>query len=76
MRHKIASLIHRIWANWINYILSISIVNPDGSITIPEEKAREWLVLSKKNFDELSEKDRSNSLRNADKILAVAITNE
>ena len=76
MKEKIAALIHKIWANWINYILSISIVNEDGSITIPQEKAREWSVLSKKDFIELSEKDRSNSLRSADKILAIAITHD
>ncbi len=76
MKERIAALIHKIWANWINYILSISIINEDGSITIPQEKAREWLVLSKKDFTELSEKDRSNSLRSADKILAIAITHD
>ena len=71
LREHIANIQHEIWAHWMRYLFSVCQENPDGSFTVPAEKAQRWLRQIDTPYTELSEPEKDSDREQADKILAL-----
>jgi hypothetical protein len=69
LRERLAFVQHQIWAHWMNYLFSVSVQNPDGSITIPFEKVERWKRQASVAYDSLSNEEKESDKEQADKIL-------
>jgi hypothetical protein len=71
LREQLASLQHEIWAHWMQYLFSVSIHNPDGSITIPHDKVARWKRQASTPYESLPQGENESDKEQADKILAL-----
>lgn len=71
MVEPVASLVHDIWARWIEYVFSKSKANDDFSYTIPPDLARRWIRQMITPYEDLSEEERYSDRKIANEILAV-----
>jgi hypothetical protein len=42
LREKLVEYAHEAWSRWMRYLFSKSIVNSDGSVTIPASFVKRW----------------------------------
>jgi len=70
MREEIARIQHDIWAHWHRYVESVSTQNPDGSLTIPADKAARWAFLASIPYAGLTEEEQDSDREQADKVTA------
>lgn len=71
LREALADIQHAIWAHWMRYLFSVSIANPDGSVTIPADKVSRWMRQLNTPYDELTFREQESDRRQADKVLQV-----
>ena len=69
MREKLSNAVHIIWAHWMKYMLSVCILNDDGSFTIPKEKAHRWIRQMQTDYIDLSEKEKDSDRHIVDTFL-------
>jgi hypothetical protein len=65
---KIASLQHDIWSHWMTYLFEVSILNEDGSVTIPKEKVERWKRQMNTSYSDLSTSEKQSDLDQAIKV--------
>lgn len=65
MLEKIASLQHDIWSHWMTYLFDVSILNEDGSVTIPKEKVERWKRQMSTSYFNLSASEKQSDLEQA-----------
>lgn len=51
--YEVAAYIHKVWCNWVLYMLTKGIENKDGSVTIPAEYVRRWERQMMTDFSDL-----------------------
>lgn len=71
MREKLAEYAHRAWSGWMVYMLAESIINPDGSITIPARLADRWRRQAAMRYAQLPEDEKVSDRAEADTMLAI-----
>ena len=71
MVEVMASLVHDIWARWIDYLFSKSEMNEDGSCTIPASLVDRWQRQKETFYEDLSEEERYSDREIAKEILMV-----
>jgi len=70
-REKLANYAHEAWSNWMNYLLSKSTVNDDGTWTIPAQSAERWYRQMTTPYFLLPEDEKASDRAEADKILSL-----
>jgi hypothetical protein len=71
LRESLADVSHAIWSHWMRYQKSCGKVDAGGNFTLPAEKVERWERQMETPYDELSVKEQSSDLEQADKILRV-----
>ena len=71
MVEVMASLVHDIWARWIDYLFSKSEMNEDGSCTIPASLVDRWQRQKETFYEDLPEEERYSDREIAKEILMV-----
>lgn len=72
LREALAENQHEIWSHWMNYLFSVSVAQPDGSVLIPLAQVVRWVKQVATNYEDLSEKEKDSDREQADKVLKVA----
>ena len=67
----LASLAHDMWSGWMKYLFSKSIVNKDGSVTIPPKLVDRWKRQMITTYWSLPEKEKHSDRVQAYKILEI-----
>ena len=67
----VASLVHDIWSRWMEYVFSKSVLNEDGSYTIPVEFVDRWQRQIDTFYEDLPEKEKYSDKELAKEILQV-----
>jgi hypothetical protein len=70
-REALADYAHEAWSGWMNYLLSKSTVNDDGTWTVPAWAAERWHRQMSTPYHLLSEEERDNDRAEADKMLEI-----
>ena len=60
---------HDIWANWMVYLFSVCVENPDGTKTIPADKVRRWERQIATKYIDLSEAEKDSDREQAIRII-------
>ena len=71
MRESLAAQVHIMWAGWMQYLFSKSVINKDGTATIPEWAVTRWTRQVNTDYDTLSEEEKDNDRKEADDIIDV-----
>lgn len=71
MREKLAELQHEIWSHWMRYLFEVSVLNRDGSVTIPRSLCMRWKRQMGFPYHLLPDEEQESDRHQADKILAV-----
>jgi hypothetical protein len=58
LRDTLAAQAHITWANWMDYLFAKSILNEDGSVTIPKELVDRWKRQMNTKFSALPEEEK------------------
>lgn len=72
LREALAAYAHdEAWSGWMNYLLSKSTVNADGSWTIPAISAERWYRQMSMPYHLLPEAEKESDRKEADRMLAL-----
>jgi len=55
---SVADLVHDVWCGWMNYMFSKSVVNADGSVTIPADLVERWKRQANTIYEHLPENEK------------------
>lgn len=75
LREKLAEYAHEAWSRWMRYLFSKSIVNSDGSVTIPASRVKRWARQMNTDYLMLLNSEQQSDILEADKILSIMSTN-
>lgn len=75
LREKLAELAHAQWAGWTEYLFSKGTFNKDGTWIMPAWAVKRWKRQMETPYAELSESERDNDRKEADKFIAVIEAN-
>ena len=67
-RERLAAYAHEAWAGWIRYQWSLSVLNEDGTRTIPKNSVDRWTRQSSTPYSQLPENEKRSDRKEADKI--------
>lgn len=71
-REALAAYAHEAWSGWMRYMIyKCSIINVDGSVTIPANSTHRWLRQMDTSYAALPESEKASDRAEADKILAI-----
>ena len=76
LKELLSDQIHRQWTDWMVYLFSKTIVNEDGSRTIPAESVERWMQQLATDYRNLTEKEKDSDRDQADKILTLLALNK
>lgn len=71
LREALAAYAHDAWSGWMNYLLSKSTVNDDGTWTVPKWAAERWYRQMSTPYHLLPEDEKTSDRAEADKMLAI-----
>ncbi len=71
LREQLANYAHEAWSKWMRYLGKKSILNMDGSITIPRELVNRWHRQIDTPYQHLSETEKDSDRKEADMMLAI-----
>ena len=71
MREELAEYAHNAWAGWMKYLFEKSILNADGTVTIPNWAVIRWQRQMNTQYGALPEGDKELDRLEADKMLAI-----
>lgn len=71
LRNLLANLAHSQWSGWMSYLFDKSILNEDGTVTMPKWAVERWKRQIETQYDDLSEAEKENDLTEADKVLSL-----
>ena len=69
MLEELAKVQHEIWSHWMTYLFKVSILNKDGSVTIPADKVEQWKKLTKTDYSDLTDEEKKSDLDQARKVV-------
>lgn len=70
LREKIAAFCHDFqWSGWMRYLFKVGTLNKDGTWTMPKWAVDRWVLQANTPYIELSEDEKENDRREADRIL-------
>lgn len=75
LREKLAEYAHEAWSRWMRYLFSKSIVNSDGSVTIPTSLVKRWARQMDTDYPMLPNSEQQSDILEADKMLSIIATN-
>ena len=70
-REQLADYAHKAWSGWMDYLFSNSVLNDEGTVTIPKDLVDRWKRQIDTDYADLSDKEQSSDLKEADKILDI-----
>jgi len=70
-REKLAAYAHDAWSGWMKYLFEKSILNNDGSVTIPEWAVERWTRQMDTDYSELPESEKVSDRKEADEMLSI-----
>jgi hypothetical protein len=76
LRELLAALSHEQWAGWMDYLLSKSTLNDDGTATIPAWAVERWWRQILTPYSKLSEQEKDSDRKEADKIVTLLKAND
>jgi len=71
---QLAKLSHEQWSKWMKYLFEKSVLNLDGTITIPEWAVERWKRQINTTYLELSEEEKQSDREEATKVMALIRT--
>lgn len=69
-REILSHCIHETWCTWMKYMFHKSILNADGTVTIPRWAVERWKRQAYTVYANLSEQEKTSDRIEADKILS------
>jgi hypothetical protein len=75
LREKLAEYAHEAWSRWMRYLFSKSIVNSDGSVTIPASLVKRWARQMNTDYLMLLNSEQQSDILEADKMLSIMNAN-
>ena len=75
LREKLAEYAHEAWSRWMRYLFSKSIVNGDGSVTIPASLVKRWARQMNTDYLMLLNSEQQSDILEADKMLSIMNAN-
>ena len=72
---KLAEYAHEAWSRWMRYLFSKSIVNSDGSVTIPASLVKRWARQMDTDYFMLPNSEQQSDILEADKMLSIIAAN-
>lgn len=76
LREKLAEYAHEAWSRWMRYLFSKSIVNSDGSVTIPASLVKRWARQMDTDYPMLPSSEQQSDILEADKMLSIIAANQ
>lgn len=70
-KEKLAAYAHEAWAGWMDYLFEKSVLNPDGTVTIPAWAVERWKRQAETTYDELPETEKASDRKEADAIMLI-----
>lgn len=67
----LAELVHQQWAAWMQHILSLCQMNPDGSATLPAWAVERWLRQANTEYFSLPAHEKESNRAEARKVLTI-----
>ena len=67
----LAEYAHEAWSGWMRYLFSKSVVNEDGSVTIPREFVARWARQMDTPYHKLPENEKESDREEARKMLEI-----
>lgn len=71
LRETLADYAHVSWTGWMEYQFRLSILNADGSVTIPKPLVDHWKGQLETAYKDLPEKEKNSDRHEADRVLAI-----
>lgn len=70
---KLAAYAHDAWTGWMKYLFSKSIINDDGTATIPKWAVDRWTRQCDTTYEDLPEEEKTSDRNEADKIISIMV---
>lgn len=70
-KEMLANYAHSAWAGWMDYLFRQSILNMDGTVTIPKSLVDRWKRQCETAYKDLPESEQSSDMDEADRILDI-----
>lgn len=70
-QEALASLVHQMWARWMQHIFSLAEEMPDGSVKLSEASVRRWKRQIETDYAKLSDAEQDSDRLEAKRILAL-----
>lgn len=74
VRESLSSYAHNAWSGWMKYIFEKSVLNSDGTVTIPKWAVERWSRQMNTLYSDLPEEEKESDRDEADRILSIQIT--
>ena len=71
MFEKIAELEHIQWAGWMEYIFQKSVLNQDGTVTIPKWAVERWTRQMNTTYLELPDEEKQSDRKEAARVMEI-----
>lgn len=71
VREKLSKLAHDQWSGWMKYLFEKSILNEDGTVTIPKWAVDRWKRQMSTDYDDLPEEEKESDRHEADRVLLI-----
>ena len=71
IKEKLADFAHKSWSGWMAYLFSKSILNKDGSVTIPKDLVTRWKRQLDTDYNNLSEQEKDSDRKEAEGMIAI-----
>ena len=71
-QEALAAYAHEAWSGWMKYMFEKSIVNSDGSLTIPEPLVKRWARQATTLYQDLPESEKESDRDEAKKIITIS----
>lgn len=71
VREDLADYAHQAWSGWMLYLFGKSVMNSDGSVTIPKDLVERWTRQLNASYVALPENEKVGDRQEADRMLAI-----
>ncbi len=71
IREGLADYVHQAWSRWMNHLFESSMLNSDGTVTIPTRLVERWKRQAETPYARLSNCDKLIDRKEADIILKI-----
>ena len=71
VRESLSSYAHNTWAGWMKYMFEKSVLNSDGTLTMPKWAVERWSRQMNTLYSDLPEEEKESDRDEADRILSI-----